>query len=95
MALHFYFASTTLRFAVFVLTSDMLVNKHSDFLALGFLTVVTVLRKLRLTSVIFYGLDTIVASRISLRFFVITLTCMLINIFYVIQNNFFKRIPDA
>ena len=38
MDLHFDFAATKRRLAVLGLTSNMFVNKHSDFLALGFLT---------------------------------------------------------
>ena len=38
MDLRFDFAATKRRLAVLGLTSNMFVNKHSDFLALGFLT---------------------------------------------------------
>ena len=38
MDLRFNFAATNRRLAVLGLTSNMFVNKHSDFLALGFLT---------------------------------------------------------
>ena len=38
MALRFNFAATNRRLAVVGLTSNMFVNKHSDFLALGLLT---------------------------------------------------------
>ena len=38
MDLRFDFSATNRRFAVLGLTSNMFVNKHSDFLALGFLT---------------------------------------------------------
>ena len=68
MDLHFYFAAIIWRFANFGLTSNMLVNKHSDFLVLGFLTVVDIIYTLWLLSVTSLGVDTIAASRISLRF---------------------------
>ena len=38
MALRFGFSATNQRLAVVGLTSNISVNKHSDFLALGFLT---------------------------------------------------------
>ena len=38
MDLRLYFAATNRRLAVVGLTSNMFVNKHSDFLALVFLT---------------------------------------------------------
>ena len=38
MAMRLDFAATIRRFAVLYLTSNMFVNKHSDFLELGFLT---------------------------------------------------------
>ena len=69
MNLRFDYAATIRRFAVFVLTSNVLVNKHSDFLALGFLTGVDVIGTLGFLSVTPYGVDTIAASRISLRFY--------------------------
>ena len=68
MALCFDFASTIRRFAVLFLTFNILVSKHSDFLALGFLTGVDVIVTLRLLSLTTSGVDTIAASRISLRF---------------------------
>ena len=43
MALRLDFAATKQCFAVLGLTSNMFVNKHSDFLALGFLTGVDVI----------------------------------------------------
>ena len=68
MALRFDFASTIRQFSVFGLTSNILVNKHSDFLALGVLTGVDVI----VTLVLFYvtpsGVDTTAASIISLSF---------------------------
>ena len=68
MALRLDFAATIQRFYVFGLTSNMLVNKHSDFVALGFLTAVDVIGKLGLPYVNPSGVDTIAAYRISLRF---------------------------
>ena len=69
MALRFDFVATIQRFAVFCLTSNMLVKRHSYLLALGLLTDVHVIGTLGLLSVNPSGVDTIVASRISLRFF--------------------------
>ena len=68
MALRFDFAATIRRFAIFGLTSNMLVNKHSDFLALSFLTGVYIIITLGVLSVNPSGVDTNEASRISLRF---------------------------
>ena len=48
MALRFDFSAKIRRFAVFCLTSNMLVERHSDFLALGFLTGVDVIDTLGL-----------------------------------------------
>ena len=62
------FASTKRRFAVFGLTSNMLVNKHSGFLALGFLTGVDAIGTLGISYVTSYWVDSIAASIISLRF---------------------------
>ena len=59
MALRFDFANTIRRFAVFGLTSNMLVNRHSDFLELGFLTGVYGIRTLGLLSVTPSRVDTI------------------------------------
>ena len=61
MALRFDFSVPTRRFDVFFLTSNMLVKRHSDFLALYFLTVVWVIGKLGLSSVISSGVETIEA----------------------------------
>ena len=61
-------AATKQRFAVVGLTSNMFVNKHSDFLALGFLTGVDSICTLGLLSVDPYVVDSIAAPRISLRF---------------------------
>ena len=69
MALRLYFAATKRRLAVVGLTANMFVNKHSDFLALGFLTGDDVKCTLGLLSVTSSGVDSIAASRISLRFF--------------------------
>ena len=68
MALCFDFVATIRRFDVFSLTSNMLVNKHSDFLALGLLTGVDVIGILGLLSVTPSGVDTTAAPRISFRF---------------------------
>ena len=68
MALSFYFAAPTRRFSVFCLTSNMLLKRNSDFLTLGFLTVVCVIIKLGLLSVTSSVVDTIAASRILFRF---------------------------
>ena len=68
MALLLDSAATIRRFAVFGLTSNMLVKIHSTFLVLGFLTGVDVLGTLGLLSVTTSGVDTITASIISLRF---------------------------
>ena len=59
MALQFDFASTIRRFAVFNLTLNMLVNKHSDFLALGFLTGFDIRGTLEMLSVNPSEVDTI------------------------------------
>ena len=64
----FWFCSYNTKFSVFCLTSNMLVKKHRYFLALGFLTGVDVIGTLGLLSVNTSGVNTIVASRISLRF---------------------------
>ena len=68
MALRLDFSAPTQSFAVFGLTSNMLVKRHSDFLALGFLTIVDVIGKLGLSSVTPYGVESIAALIISLRF---------------------------
>ena len=57
MALRFYFAATKRRLAVVDLTSNMFVNKHSDFLALGLLTGVDGICALGLLYVNPYGVD--------------------------------------
>ena len=62
------FAATVQSFAVSGLTSNMLVNKHSDLLALGFLAGVYFIGILGLLSVNPSGVDTIAASIISLGF---------------------------
>ena len=61
------FAATKLRLAVVGLTSNMFVNKHSDFLALGFLTGDGVICTFGLLSVKPSKVDIITASIISLR----------------------------
>ena len=68
MDLRLDFAAPIQRFDVFFLTLNMLVKRHSDFLALGFMTGVDVIGTLGLSSVNNYGFDTIAASIISLRF---------------------------
>ena len=68
MVLHLDFAATKRRFDVVGLTSNMFVNKHRDFLALGFLTGDDVICTLGMLSVNPYGVDSIASSRISLRF---------------------------
>ena len=68
MALRLDFAATKRRFAVLGLTSNMVVNKHNYFLALGFLTGVDFICTLVLLTVTPYGVDTRADSRISLRF---------------------------
>ena len=68
MDLRLDFATTKRRLAVLGWTSNMFVNKHSDFLALVFLTGVDVICTLVLLSVTAYGVDIIAASIIYLRF---------------------------
>ena len=68
MALRLDFAATKRRFAVLGLTSNMLVNKNSDFLAFGCFTGVDGICTLVLLSVNPYGVDSRAAYRISLRF---------------------------
>ena len=68
MDLRLDFAATKRRLSVVGLTANMFVNKHSDFLALGFLTGVYGICTLGLFSLNPSGLDSIAASRISLRF---------------------------
>ena len=68
MDLRLEFAATKQRFAVFCLTSNMFVNKHSDFLALVFFTGVDGICTLGLLYVNPSGVDSRAASRISLRF---------------------------
>ena len=53
MDLRLDFAAPTRRFAVFFLTSNMLVKRHSDFLALYFLAGVDVIGKLGMSYVAF------------------------------------------
>ena len=68
MALHLDVAATKRRFTVLGLTSNIFVNKHSDFLALGFLTGIDGICTLGLLYVNAYGIDSRSASRISLMF---------------------------
>ena len=67
-ALRLDFAATKRRLAVVGLTANMFVNKHSDFLALGFLIGDDGICSLGLLSVTNSGVDRIAASIISLRF---------------------------
>ena len=68
MALRLDFAATKRRFDILVLTSNMFVNKHSYFPALGVLTSDDDICKFVVFSVTPYGVHSIEASRISLRF---------------------------
>ena len=68
MDLRLDFAAKKRPLAVVGLTANIFVNKHSDFLALGFLTGADVIYTLGLLSVTPSGVDSIVASIISLRF---------------------------
>ena len=68
MDLRLDFAATKRSFDVVGLTSNMFVNKHSDYLALGLLTDDDVICTLGLLSVNPSGVDSIAASIISLRF---------------------------
>ena len=67
MDLRLDFAVTKRRSTVVGLISNMIVNKHSDFLSLGFLTGDDVIWTLGMLSVTPYGVDSIAASIISLR----------------------------
>ena len=67
MYISFYFAASTRQILLLFLKSNMLVNKCSDFLELGFLIFVWVIGKLGLSSVIYSGVETISASIISLN----------------------------
>ena len=62
------FSAKKRRLSVVGLKSNMFVNKHSDLLALGFLTGDYFICTLGLLSVTYSGVDSIAASRISLRF---------------------------
>ena len=68
MDLRLDFAAIKRRLAVVGLTANMFVNKHSDFLVLGFLTGDDVICTLGLLSTNPSGVDSIEASIISLRF---------------------------
>ena len=68
MALRLDFSATKRSLAVLGWTPNMLVNKHSDFLALGFLTGDDVKCTLGLLSVTPSGIYSIAESIISLRF---------------------------
>ena len=96
MDLCFYFAAPIRRFAVLFLTSNMLVKRHSDFLALYFLAGVDVIGKLGMSYVAFSIVDTIEAYSIYPLVFVGCQTYLHVNIyFYVIQTYVFKRRPVA
>ena len=69
MDLRLDFAATIRRLAVLGLTSNMSVNKYSDFLALGLLTGDDVIFTLGLLYVTTSVVDSRAASIISLRFF--------------------------
>ena len=69
MDLRLYFAATKRRYSVVGLTSNMFVNKHSDLIALGFLTGVDVRGTLRLLYMTHYVVYTISESSIPLGFF--------------------------
>ena len=68
MALRLDFSATKRRFAVLGLAFNMLVNKHIDFLALGFLTGDYIICTLGLLYLTPYGVDSRADSKISLRF---------------------------
>ena len=68
MDLRLNFTATKRGFAVLGITCNIFVNKHSDFLALGFLIGVYGIFTLGLLSVNHFGVDSRAASRISLRF---------------------------
>ena len=68
MALRLDFAATKRRFSVLSLTANVFLNKHSDLIALGFLTGDYVICTLGLLSVTPSGVYSVAASIISLRF---------------------------
>ena len=72
MDLRLDFAAIKWRLAVLCWTSNMFVNKHSDFLALGFLDGDDVKCTLGLLSVTLSEVDGMAASIISLRFFLLS-----------------------
>ena len=65
--LPFYLADLTRRIAFFFFASNMLLKRHSNFLALGFLTGVGVKGYLGLLLVNLSGVENIAASIISLN----------------------------
>ena len=96
MDLCFDFTAPTRCFDVLFSTSNMLVNKQSDFLALGFLTFVWVIRKLGLIFVIYSGVDTISAPIIPFGFcWSSHLSACWYIFFYVIQTFVLKIRPVA
>ena len=80
MDLRLNFIATEQRFAVLGLTSYMFVNKHSDFLALGFLDGVDVICTLGILSLNPSGVDIRAASKISLGFVDHYTFLMLLNV---------------
>ena len=75
------FSATKIRLSVVCLIANMFANKYSDFLALGFLTGDDVKCTLGLLSVTPYGVYSIAASIISLRFFYHR-TCQHVDIYF-------------
>ena len=92
MDLRLDFAALIRRFAVVVLISNIFVNKHSDFLALGFLTGDDAICTLGLLFVTLSGVDSSAASRISLRFcWSSNLPACWYIVFDVVHTYVFKR----
>ena len=93
MDLRLDFAATKWRLDVLGLTANIFVNKHSDFLELGFLNGDDVICTLGLLSMNPSGVDSRAASRISLIF------CWSLHLparwylFYVVHTSVFKRRP--
>ena len=67
IALRCFLGDTTQQLAVIFFIPNMLVKRHRDFIALGFLTGVDVMGYMRLLLVNNSGVKTIAASRISLN----------------------------
>ena len=68
IALRFDLAAPTRRVAVYFFTYNMLVKRHSDLIALGFLTGIDVMGDMGLLLVNPPGVENIAASRISLKY---------------------------